>query len=228
MILELKNIKGGYRKGIDILKGIDLGVNKGEIVAVIGKNGTGKSTLAKAIFNILPYRKGNVFFNGKDISRLQPKELIDTGMVYFMQGGRVFPELTIQENIILAAGEKDTNNLFDLFPHLQKHWHDEAGLLSGGERHQLALAMALVKQPRLLILDEPSAGLSPVATKELYQVLDKIKQEIDITIILIEQNIGQAVDFSERLLILEQGKILSDTKIEDKQKIINKIKDVYF
>lgn len=228
MILELKNIKGGYRKGIDILKGIDLRINKGEIVAVIGKNGTGKSTLAKAIFNILPYRQGNILFDNKDISRLQPKELIAMGMVYFMQGGRVFSELTVEENILLATGKKDANHHLDLFPHLQKHWHDEAGLLSGGERHQLALAMVLVKQPRLLILDEPSAGLSPVATKELYHILNRIKEQTNLTIILIEQNIGQAVDFSERLLILEQGHILMNTKIEDKQKIINKIKEVYF
>ncbi len=229
MILQLENIRGGYHKGTEILKGIDLQLQQGEVLAIIGQNGTGKSTLAKAIINILPFRKGIFTFNEKDITQLNTKQLNELGIVYFMQGGRVFPELSVKENMIFASLNNSNYKIdFEVFPSLQKNWLDDAGLLSGGERHQLALAMALAKEPKLLILDEPSAGLSPVASKKLYTILNSIKEDLEISILLIEQNIANAVDFSDRVAIMQQGAINSVLDSKDKEKTIKAIQNLYF
>ena len=229
MILELKDIRGGYRKNTGILKGIDLSLRENEVLAIIGQNGSGKSTLAKAIMNVLPYRTGSVFFEGKEVTSLNTRRLIQRGIVYFMQGGRVFPHLTVKENMHIARMRTGTELLDEeMFPVLKKHWLDEAGLLSGGERHQLALAMALVKQPKLLVLDEPSAGLSPIATQNLYQILKQIQQTTSISIILIEQNTGYAVDFSNRIAIMQQGKIQRFIENTVKEQIFNEIMTDFF
>ena len=229
MILELKNIRGGYQNHTEIIRGIDLTLQENEVLAIIGQNGSGKSTLAKAIMNILPYRKGQIFFNNQEVSLMNTRRLIQLGIAYFMQGGRVFPNLTVKENMNIAGFEKGTEfSDTDLFPVLKKHWLNEAGLLSGGERHQLALAMALAKNPILLILDEPSAGLSPVATLRLYQTLHRIKQTNPVSIILIEQNIAQAVDFSNRIAVMQQGKIQHFIEKKDKEQILNEIKEDFF
>ena len=229
MILRIEDIQGGYQKNTEIIKGIDLALQKNEVLAIIGQNGSGKSTLAKAIMNVLPYRKGSVFFENEEVSSFNTRQLIRRGMVYFMQGGRVFPNLSVKENMDIAHTTSEKNILdMELFPVLKKHWLNEAGLLSGGERHQLALAMALAKQPKLLILDEPSAGLSPIAVQNLYQILHRIKQTSPISIILIEQNIGQAIDFSTRIAVLQQGKIQRFIETKDKEQILNEIKVNFF
>ncbi len=229
MILQLKNIKGGYRKNSDILKGIDLEISERETIAVIGQNGAGKSTLAKAIINFLPYRKGAIFFQGKNITGYSTRRLNETGIVYFMQGGRVFPGLSVKENMLFAAlNQKNPDFDYSLFPDLQKHWLDDAGLLSGGERHHLALAMALIKKPKLLILDEPSAGLSPVATLKLYEILNQVITSYSLSILLIEQNVKNAVDFSDRVAVLQQGKISRLLSTGDSQETMKKIQEIFF
>jgi ABC-type branched-subunit amino acid transport system ATPase component len=228
MILRLEHITGGYVKGTPIIKGVDLELNNGEVLAIIGQNGAGKSTLAKAIINFLPYRNGKLFYKGEDVSRLTTRQLDQGGITYYMQGGRVFNTMSVKENISFALtnGSKNKNDeLLSFFPVLQKHWLDDAGMLSGGERHQLALAMALIKQPELLILDEPSAGLSPAATNELYEVLNKVKQR-RISIILIEQNISKAVAFSRRIAIMQDGN--TRTVLVSDESVIEKVQDIYF
>ncbi len=228
MILKLEHITGGYAKGTPIIKGVDLELNSGEVLAIIGQNGAGKSTLAKAIINILPYRNGKLFYDGEDVSNLTTRQLNLKGITYYMQGGRVFNTLSVKENIrfVLTKDLKNRNDeLLSLFPDLQKHWLDDAGILSGGERHQLALAMALAKQPELLILDEPSAGLSPAATNELYDVLNKVKQQ-QISIILIEQNISKAIAFSQRIAVMQEGKI--ETVLVSNESVIEKVQEIFF
>lgn len=226
MILQLENITGAYTKNTPILKGLHLTLNQGEVLAVIGQNGTGKSTLAKAIINILPYRTGKISYNNNDISKLNTKQLNELGIVYFMQGGRIFPNLSVKENLSFANLKNHNFNL-DLFPTLKKHWLNPAGLLSGGERHQLALAMALIKKPTLLILDEPSAGLSPVATQNLYYILEQVKKT-NISILLIEQNVNNAISFSDKVAVMQQGVIANILNANDKKETLSTIQALYF
>ena len=228
MILKLEHIAGGYAKGTPIINGVDLELNNGEVLAIIGQNGAGKSTLAKAIINMLPYRTGKLFYKGEDVSKLTTRQLGQRGITYYMQGGRVFNTMNVKENIrfaIFNSSKNKNDDLLSFFPVLKKHWLDDAGMLSGGERHQLALAMALAKQPELLILDEPSAGLSPAATNELYDVLNKVKQQ-QISIILIEQNISQAIAFSQKIAVMQEGKI--GTILAADESVLDKVQDIYF
>jgi len=206
MILELKNIKGGYTKGVDILRGVNLSVENGEALGIIGLNGSGKSTLGKSIMNMLPYQSGAILFEGNDISDLSTSEIASKGISIMHQGGKVFDNMTVNENLSLA-GEMDSD-FKELIPLLKENIGSRmADRLSGGQRHQLALAMALLTHPRLVILDEPSAGLSPKAVEEMYQVLSVVKERLGVSIILIEQNISKAISFCDRSLLIAQGQI---------------------
>ena len=206
MILELKNIKGGYTKGVDILRGVNLSVENGEALGIIGLNGSGKSTLGKSIMNMLPYQSGAILFEGNDISDLSTSEIASKGISIMHQGGKVFDNMTVNENLSLA-GEMDSD-FKELIPLLKENIGSRmADRLSGGQRHQLALAMALLTHPRLVILDEPSAGLSPKAVEEMYQVLSVVKERLGVSIILIEQNISKAISFCDRSILIAQGQI---------------------
>jgi ABC-type branched-subunit amino acid transport system ATPase component len=212
MILQIHNLTGGYTQGHDILQGVDLEVKEGDSIGIIGLNGSGKSTFAKALMNILPYRKGKLFFNDVDISKKSTQELSQLGIALFMQGGRVFDELSVWDNLSIAANSNkkmvDINNFIVSLSFANKRLTSmRADKLSGGERHQLALAMCLLQQPSLLILDEPSAGLSPVAVTEIYQTLDLFRTKMQLTTILIEQNVSKAVDFCSSVNMLRDGKI---------------------
>jgi ABC-type branched-subunit amino acid transport system ATPase component len=228
-MLQIKNLTAGYTKGHNILQGVNLDVAKGESTGIIGLNGSGKSSLAKAILNILPYREGEILYNGVDISKKNTQELSELGIVLFMQGGRVFDELTVKENLLLAA--KNFKNFVEIkksiIP-LQKFCNSStmmrADKLSGGERHQLALAMCMLKKPSLLILDEPSAGLSPYAVNEMYQTLNLLRSQNDLTVILIEQNISRAVEFCSSVNMLRDGRIVYSSK----DKSIKEIEKIMF
>jgi len=229
MILKLEHIAGGYLKGTSIINEVNFELENGEVLAVIGQNGAGKSTLAKAIINILPYRTGKVSYRGKEVSGLSTRQLNRQGITYFMQGGRVFNSLSVKENIdfvLFDGGRRKSDEMLSFFPVLQKHWKDEAASLSGGERHQLALAMVLAKNPQLLILDEPSAGLSPAATNTLYEVLLQVKQQQSVSMILIEQNISRAIAFSHRVAVMQDGKI--GTVLVADESVIEKVQDIFF
>lgn len=206
MILELKDIKGGYTKGVDILRGVSLSVENGEAIGVIGLNGSGKSTLGKSILNMLPHQQGKIILDGEDISGLSTSEIASRGISIMHQGGKVFDNLTVDENLSLAG--KMNPDFKNLIPLLQEGIGSRmADRLSGGQRHQLALAMALLGHPRLVVLDEPSAGLSPKAVEEMYKILSTARKELGISIILIEQNISKAIIFCDRSLLIAQGKI---------------------
>ncbi len=218
-MLELKNIKAGYRKGEWILDGINLTINKGETLGVIGKNGSGKSTLAKAIMGLVPYREGQIIFNGKDISRLTTPEIAKAGIGYFMQGGEIFPNLSVYDNLIFAGrNHKNRHKIqtrlkqistYIAFLNENDKLNIKASFLSGGEKHQLSLAMVLMQYPTpdFVILDEPSAGLSLSNVKLLYETLDHIRSAENLTLMIIEQNLPMILIFSNRIIRICNRKI---------------------
>ena len=217
-MLKIENIYGGYRENTPILKAINLIVNQNETVAIVGQNGAGKSTLAKAIINMIPFISGNIYFKGQNITKKRTQKIINSGLYYFMQGGRIFPHLSVEKNLSFAGmslskkeflkQKEDIKSYFDVFKNSQNgRLSLKASYLSGGEQHQLALAMIIMKNPEFLILDEPSAGLSPGNVKRLYDCLRKIKEDRKISILLIEQNVQFAYKFSDRVTLLKQGKI---------------------
>lgn len=218
MILELKDIKGGYTKNVDILRSVSLSVEKGEALGIIGLNGSGKSTLGKSILNMLPHQSGTIILDGEDISELSTSEIASRGISIMHQGGKVFDSLTVDENLSLAG--KMSSEFQKLIPLLQEGiGRRMADRLSGGQRHQLALAMALLNRPRLVILDEPSAGLSPKAVDDMYSILSTVKKELGISIILIEQNISKAISFCDRSLLIAQGQIEQEFTSQDIKEI---------
>jgi len=215
MKLTLQNISSGYTKENMILKGINLSVADNEVVAIVGQNGSGKSTLAKSILNLVPFIKGEIKFNEENITNKDTAVISKKGIGFFMQGGRIFPNLTVEENLLFASGDlkkKDylerletIKTYFELFKNGRMNL--QATYLSGGEQHQLALAMVLMQKPMFLILDEPSAGLSPANVKSLYNALYKIKDNEVKSILIIEQNVNAAIEFSDRVVLLQEGKI---------------------
>jgi ABC-type branched-subunit amino acid transport system ATPase component len=225
-ILKINNLWGGYQEGVDILRGISMEVQQGEAVGIIGLNGSGKSTFGKAIMNMIPIRKGEILFEGEDITALSTSELSHRGFSIMQQGGKVFRNLSVWDNLQLA-GQGRSAQLAEIIPLLQKPksqlQHLMADKLSGGQKHQLSLAMTLATNPRLVILDEPSAGLSPKSVEEMYQMLRSIKENIRVTIILIEQNIAKAVRFCNESYLLGQGVIKSEIFNE-----ITTIKNIMF
>lgn len=231
--LVIKNLHAGYVRGIEILKGIDLDIHDDEVLGVIGLNGSGKSTLGKSIMNLLPYRSGQLIFEGQDISLLPARELSHMGISIMRQGGQVFTTMTVQENLDIAFGNNTDNAyrelIMKMIPLLSEASNDmtkrTADKLSGGQRHQLALAMALATKPSLLILDEPSAGLSPVSVEKMYELLEIVKRTLNVTIILIEQNINKAISFCDRSILLSQGTIgqtFTDLNEEEMRKAVMK------
>jgi ABC-type branched-subunit amino acid transport system ATPase component len=218
MILELKDIKGGYTKNVDILRGVSLSIEEGEALGIIGLNGSGKSTLGKSIINMLPHQSGTIILDGENISELSTSEIASRGISIMHQGGKVFDSLTVDENLSLAG--KINSEFKKLIPLLQEGIGNRmADRLSGGQRHQLALAMALLNRPRLVILDEPSAGLSPKAIEEMYSILSTVKKELGISIFLIEQNISKAISFCDRSLLIAQGQIEQEFTSQDIKEI---------
>lgn len=219
VLLEIKGLRGGYLSGVDTLRGIDLTVQAGETVGIIGLNGSGKSTLGKAVLNLIPFRTGEIRFDGKPIEQLETSDLARNGLAIMQQGGQVFPNLSLWDNLRLAFHECNDEQysalLASMIPLLaapRKILRGKmADKLSGGQRHQLALAMALARHPRLVVLDEPSAGLSPKAVDDMYALLKEVRQSVGVTLLIIEQNISKAVNFCDRCLLLEQGRVIKET-----------------
>jgi branched-chain amino acid transport system ATP-binding protein len=217
-MLSLKNITAGYTKENMILKGINLTVGNNEVVAIVGQNGSGKSTLAKSVLNLVPYIEGKIKFDDKNIVKEGTAIIAKKGIGFFMQGGRTFPNLTVEENLIFASGDLnkieyaerlDTiKTYFEIFNNSKMNL--QASYLSGGEQHQLALAMVLMNKPKFLILDEPSAGLSPANVKSLYNALYKIKENEVKSTLIIEQNVNAAIEFSNRVVLLQEGTIAKE------------------
>ena len=210
-ILECNGIAAGYVKGLNILQGVDLVVNEGEIVSIIGPNGAGKSTLLKAIMSLINVSAGRFFVNGEEKTNLSTHRIVMEGVGYVPQVANVFPSLTIDENLEIGSWSIKRNKkealtkIYKDFPLLGDRKKDKAGNLSGGQRQILALARALITSPSLLLLDEPSAGLSPVAINEVFTSIKEINDS-GVSILLVEQNAKRALSFSDRGYVLDQGR----------------------
>ena len=210
-VIECNGIAAGYVKGLNILQGVDLIVNEKEIVSIIGPNGAGKSTLLKAIMGIINISGGRFFINGLEKTNTPTHQIVSEGVGYVPQVENVFPSLTIEENLEIGSWSVKDNikqsisKIFGDFPMLKERQKDKAGNLSGGQRQILALARALVTSPSILLLDEPSAGLSPVAIKEVFEIVKDINSR-GVAILLVEQNATRALNFSDRGYVLDQGR----------------------
>ena len=210
-VIECNGIAAGYVKDLNILQGVDLIVNEKEIVSIIGPNGAGKSTLLKAIMGIISISAGRFFVNGQEKTNTPTHQIVKEGVGYVPQVENIFPSLTIEENLEIGSWTLNKNikqtisKTFDDFPMLKERRRDKAGNLSGGQRQILALARSLVTSPTILLLDEPSAGLSPVAIKEVFETVKEINAK-GVAILLVEQNAKRALNFSDRGYVLDQGR----------------------
>jgi ABC-type branched-subunit amino acid transport system ATPase component len=211
-LLEVKEIYAGYLDA-DILKGVSLEVREGEIVCVIGPNGAGKSTVFKAIYGFIDVRRGQVLFDGNDITASRPQALLSSGISIVPQLRSVFPQMTVYENLELGMYlERDRKRIkrrieqiYGLFPRLAERNKQKAGTMSGGEQRMLEIGRALMLEPRLLLMDEPSAGLAPLITKAIFEQVQYLNHELGLTILMIEQNARQGLEFSDRGYVLELG-----------------------
>ena len=216
--LQLEQIDAAYRKKT-VLREVTLAAEPGEIVALIGPNGAGKSTVLKVAAGLLAPQKGRVQLEDRDITGLPAHERVDRGLAYCIQGGRVFPSLTARENLAMGAGalpanerEANTAAVLDVFPTVKDLLDRRAGVLSGGERQALALGMVLVRRPRVLLLDEPSAGLAPHLVQDLLDRVRTLNEEWGLTILLVEQNVRAALRISHRAVALANGEVARATK----------------
>ena len=209
MYLIGENLTGGYG-GADILKGCTIGVEKGEIAVIVGPNGAGKSTAMKAMLGMLDIREGTVKLDGKDITALSPQDRIAAGMAFVPQTSNVFTGMSVEENLEMGAFLRTDDftstmeEIYALFPILKEKRHQLAGELSGGQRQQVAVGRALMTKPTVLMLDEPTAGVSPIVMDELFDRILEIR-EMDVAILMVEQNARQALNIADRGYVLVQG-----------------------
>ncbi len=212
-ILDIENVVGGYGR-ITILNGTSFSVRRGTITTIIGPNGAGKSTVFKAIFGLLNIQSGTIRFNGTDITRWAPRKLLEAGIVYVPQGRNIFPELSVRHNLefgAVAAGPKIQDiparieAALDRFPILRKKANVQASTLSGGQQKQLEIMRGLLLDPQLILIDEPSIGLSPLMVQETFDILVELRNK-GVTILMVEQNARSALEISDEGLVLETGR----------------------
>jgi branched-chain amino acid transport system ATP-binding protein len=218
-MLKLKNIHT-YYGNIHALKGIDIEINEGEIISLIGANGAGKSTTLMTTCGIVPAKKGSVEFNGEDITHLSPDKIVALGLSQVPEGRRIFPYLTVAENLDMGAFlrddrdeiAKDMDYVYGLFPILADRKNQSGGTLSGGEQQMLAISRALMARPNVLLLDEPSLGLAPIIVTQIFDIIKKINKEHGTTIFIVEQNANLALKAANRGYVMENGAItMTDT-----------------
>jgi neutral amino acid transport system ATP-binding protein len=228
-LLEVQNVHAGYIKDVDILQGVNFCVEPGELVTVIGPNGAGKSTLAKTIFGLLTPHTGTITFQGEKIAGLKSNQIVQRGMSYVPQIVNVFPSLSIEENLEMGAFVRDVplkplkDKIFEMFPKLSDRRKQRAGTLSGGERQMLAMGKALMLEPSLLLLDEPSAALSPILVTQVFEQIKAVNRS-GTAIVLVEQNARRALEMAHRGYVLESGRdaisgpgleLLNDPKVAE-------------
>lgn len=209
-----------YYGNIHALKGIDIAVEEGEVISLIGANGAGKSTTLMTTCGIVPAKKGKIEFNGEDITYLPPDEIVKKGICQVPEGRRIFPYLTVAENLDMGAFlrndkekiKQDLDYVYELFPILSNRKNQAGGTLSGGEQQMLAISRAVMARPKVLLLDEPSLGLAPIVVKQIFKIIGKINQESRTTIFIVEQNANLALKAAHRGYVMETGKItMTDT-----------------
>lgn len=213
-LLEVKGLEVYYGV-IQALKGIDFEVNEGEIVTLIGANGAGKTTTMQSVIGLIPPKAGTVSFEGKDITHLHCHKIVSLGMSQVPEGRRIFQELTVYQNLLMGAYiqkdkkaiKEDIKKIYARFPRLEERKNQIAGTLSGGEQQMLAMGRALMSRPKLLMLDEPSMGLSPLLVDEVFTIIKDLNKE-GTTVLLVEQNAGKSLAISDRAYVLENGRIV--------------------
>lgn len=213
-MLKLDSIST-YYGNIQALKEVSLEINEGEIVTLIGANGAGKSTTLMSISGVTPPRQGRIYFQGEDITFLSSEKTVALGINQVPEGRRIFPYLTVQENLDLGAFlrkvksevQRDLEYVFELFPRLAERRHQQGGTLSGGEQQMLAISRALMSRPKLLLLDEPSLGLAPILVQQIFKIIEQINRDNNTTIFLVEQNANLALKTAHKGYVMETGRI---------------------
>ena len=223
-ILEVKDLTVNYGM-IRALKGISFTVEQGEIVTLIGANGAGKTTAMQSIVGLIPPSGGSIVYEGRDITHLPAHKVVKLGMTQVPEGRRIFQELTVSENLLMGAFleknqaviKNDISRMYELFPRLEERKNQVAGTLSGGEQQMLAIARALMSHPKLMMLDEPSMGLSPLLVDQVFSIIKQIHEE-GTTVLLVEQNAQKALAIADRAYVLETGTIALEGKASDLMK----------
>ena len=220
-MLEVKDLEVYYGM-IQAIKGISFEVNKGEVIALIGANGAGKTTTLHTITGLLSPKKGSVMFEGKDITKIPAHKIVSMGMAHVPEGRRVFADLSVYENLKLGAYtrkdkenlNKDLESIYERFPRLAERKNQSAGTLSGGEQQMLAMGRALMSKPSIILMDEPSMGLSPILVNEIFDIIESISKS-GTTVLLVEQNAKKALSIADRAYVLETGKIVTSGKASE-------------
>jgi len=219
-MLEVKGLVAGY-DGTEVLRGIDLSVGAGEVVAVLGANGVGKTTLNRALSGLIKPRVGSIRFQETEIGGLKPAAIVSAGLIHVPEGRRIFPNMSVRDNLVLGSYRRgkpgrqaNLERIFTLFPRLRERAAQAAGTLSGGEQQMLAIGRGLMGEPRLLILDEPSLGLSPLLVEEMFALVARIAAD-GLAVLLVEQNVVQSLELAARAYVLENGRIVVSGKASD-------------
>jgi len=219
-LLRVLGLHAGYGE-VEILRGIDLVVGAGDMVAVLGSNGAGKSTLNLAISGLVPTREGSIEFDGRLIHTASPAEIVAAGLVHVPEGRRIFPNMSVAENLDLGSYRRATarrkvnrERVFSIFPRLRERAAQRAGTLSGGEQQMLAIGRGLMAEPKLLILDEPSLGLSPLLVEEMFALIRRLNKD-GLAVLLVEQNVMQSLDIVHRAYVLEHGSFVMSGSAAD-------------
>lgn len=221
-MLVVENLRAGYGSMI-VLQGVSVRVEKRQIAAIIGPNGAGKTTLLNAVFGLATIHSGRILLNGHDITGRRPHELVKLGIGYAPQLDNVFPNLTVEENLLVGAFTRgkdpavtaDVEEVLELFPEIKRRRNQKARFLSGGERQMLAVARALMTRPSLLLLDEPTAGLSPKAGSALIRKVEEIQETRSVSILLVEQNVERAFEISDSAYVLVSGRIIKHAPVSE-------------
>ncbi len=216
-ILSIRNIESFYGP-IMAIRGVSLDVRPGQIVSILGANGAGKTTLMKTVSGVMDPEKGTITFDGEEIQGLEPHKIVQKGIVHVPEGREVFPLLTVNENLSLGAYtlhdkaqiERDRELVFSYFPVLKERLNQEAGTLSGGQQQMLAIGRGLMANPRIMLLDEPSLGLSPLLVQEIFGILKRLNDELNMTMMLVEQNANAALELADHGYVMEVGRIVMD------------------
>ncbi len=211
-LLSIENLRAGYG-AVEVLRGVDIRISHGELIALLGSNGAGKTTLNAVMSGLVPPRSGRVVFDGEDLTGAHYRRIVQAGLIQVPEGRKVFPNLTVLENLELGAFTRARSRLsenidrvFVTFPRLRERKAQLAGTMSGGEQQMLAIGRGLMAEPKLLILDEPSLGLSPLLVEELFTLIAKLRAD-GLAILLVEQNVGQSLDIADRAYVMENGSI---------------------